>query len=548
MKLINIIYLFIFFSMIACSSPKQPVDLIVHNAVVYTVDETFTIQQAFAVHDGRYVAIGTNNAILGNFESEQVLDLEGQAVFPGFSDAHCHFYGYGTNLIKRADLVGTKSFEEVVERLKEHYEKHPTEWIEGRGWDQNDWAIKEFPVNELLNNAFPNIPVYLIRIDGHAAIANNEALKQSGITSDTKINGGEVILKNGIPTGVLIDNAMEFVSDIIPVPDDSFNHKALMMAQEKCFAVGLTSVTDAGLDKDIVQLIDKMQKEGDLKMRVNAMLSPTKENVEFFIKNGPYVTDQLTVRSIKLYADGALGSRGAKMIEPYSDDLGNVGLFMHEKEYYQKYCQLAFDNGYQVNTHAIGDEGNRFILETYADFLQGTNDRRWRIEHSQIVHPDDFKLFGQFSIIPSVQPTHATSDMYWAEDRVGHERIKGAYAYKQLLNENGWMPLGTDFPIEDIDPLKTFYAAIARQDAEGWPEEGFQMENALTREEALKGMTIWAAKAAFEEDKKGSIESGKVADFVVLGGDIMQLNTDLIPSLEVVSTFCDGIEVFGNEE
>lgn len=529
--------------MIACNSPREPVDLIVHNAVVYTVDETFTIQQAFAVQDGRFVAIGTNDAILGNYTSDQELDAKGKAVYPGFNDAHCHFYGFGTNLIKRADLVGTKSFEEVVDRLKEHHQKYPTEWVEGRGWDQNDWENKEFPNKDLLDEAFPNNPVYLIRIDGHAAISNSKALELAGINNQTEVNGGEFIKINGDVTGVLIDNAMDLVSKIIPEPDVIFNTKALKLAQEKCFGVGLTSVTDAGLDKDVVLLIDEMHKSGDLKMRINAMLSPNKNNMEHFVRNGPYVTKQLSVRSIKLYADGALGSRGAKMIEPYSDDPHNSGLFMHEKEYYHKYCKLALDNGYQVNTHAIGDEGNQFILETYAEYLKGENDLRWRIEHAQIMHADDFKLFGQYSIIPSVQPTHATSDMYWAEERVGHHRIKGGYAYKQLLKENEWMPLGTDFPIEHINPLYTFYAAVARKDLEGFPENGYQLENAISREEALRGMTIWAAKAAFEEDKKGSIESGKFADFVILEEDIMEVDLNIVPRIEVQNCFVSGVNV-----
>ncbi len=324
MKILNLFTLLLSVTMISCNSPKEPVDLIVHNAVVYTVDKTFTTHQAFAVKGGRFLAVGTSDAIFDNYHSDQVVDAEGKAIYPGFNDAHCHFYGFGTNLIKRADLVGTKSFEEVLERLKEHHQNNPSDWIEGRGWDQNDWENKEFPTRDLLDKAFPNNPVYLIRIDGHAAIANNEALKLAEITAGTKINGGEIILKNNKPTGVLIDNAMDLVSNIIPEPDEKFNRKALKLAQEKCFAVGLTSVTDAGLDKNIILLIDEMHKQGELKMKVNAMLSPSKENMEYFVKHGPYVTDQLSVRSIKLYADGALGSRGAKMIEPYSDDILSV--------------------------------------------------------------------------------------------------------------------------------------------------------------------------------------------------------------------------------
>ena len=532
--------------MYSCNHPKTQVDLIVHNATIYIVDEAFSVQQAFAVKDGKFVAVGSDNAILENFTSDNMIDAWQKPVYPGFYDAHCHFYGYGTNLIKRADLVGTKSFEEVIDRLKEHYDKYPSEWLEGRGWDQNDWEIKEFPTNDLLDKAFPDIPVYLIRIDGHAAIANTKALDNANITSSTLVQGGKVLVQNGKPTGVLIDSAAELIESIIPKPDEEFNRKALLIAEENCFAAGLTSVADAGLEKNIVELIDSMQKTGELKIRIYAMLSPTNENIEHFVKKGPYVTDKLSVRSIKLYADGALGSRGAKMLEPYSDDQGNTGIMMYDQEYYDKYCQLAKDHDYQINLHAIGDGGNRFGLETFAKFLKGKNDKRWRIEHAQIVHPDDFKLFGEYNVIPSVQPTHATSDMYWAEDRVGADRIKGGYAYKQLLDENGWIPLGTDFPIESINPLFTFFAAVARKDLNGWPNEGYYMENALSREEALRGITLWAAKASFEENQKGSIESGKVADFVMLEEDIMKIQEQDIPNVTVLSTYLSGIEVFQN--
>ena len=542
----KLFFISILLTMLSCKPPKEQVDLIVHNAFVYTVDEAFSTQQAFAVKDGKFVAVGSNNAILENFDAENIIDAGQKPVYPGFYDAHCHFYGYGTNLIKRADLVGTNSFEEVIIRLKVHFEKYPAEWLEGRGWDQNDWEIKKFPTKQLLDEAFPNVPVFLIRIDGHAAIANSLALKKAYISSSTVVQGGKVLVENGKPTGILIDNAVELIENVIPKPNEEFNRKALKMAEQNCFAVGLTSVADAGLDKNIVELMETMQHDGEINMRIYAMLSPTKENMERFVKNGPYITEKLSVRSIKLYADGALGSRGAKMIEPYTDDPGNNGLMMYDPEYYDKYCQLAFENNYQINLHAIGDGGNRFGLETFTKFLQGKNDRRWRIEHAQIVHPDDFKLFGDHNIIPSVQPTHATSDMYWAEDRVGAKRIIGAYAYKQLLDENGWIPLGTDFPIESINPLYTFYAAVARKDLNGWPEEGFQMENALSREETLRGITIWAAKASFEENVKGSIEAGKVADFVFLTKDIMHVEEKDIPDIKVISTYLSGVEVFQN--
>lgn len=544
MILSRIFTLIFLLAMISCTSQKEPVDIIVHNARVYTVDDQFSVQEAFAVKDGKFIAAGSNEDILQAFSSDLSIDADGKTIFPGFYDAHCHFYGYGTNKIKRADLVGATSYEEVVDLVIAHDKAYESEWIEGRGWDQNDWEDKNFPTKDLLDHAFPAKPVYLIRIDGHAALVNSAALELAGIKASTKVEGGDVILMNGEPTGVLIDNAMGLVSRIIPDPDKSFNRKALLKAQEDCFAVGLTSVADAGLRKDVVLLIDDMQKANELKMRIYAMLTPNDENIEHFVVNGPYITDQLVVRSLKLFADGALGSRGAKMIDDYSDDPHNSGLYMHSASYYLELCNLAYDNNYQVNTHAIGDGGNRFVLETYAGFLNGKNDLRWRIEHAQIVHPDDFSKFGEYSIIPSVQPTHATSDMYWADERVGHHRIKGAYAFRQLMEENGWIPLGTDFPIENISPLYTFYAAVARKDLKGWPEEGFQVENALTRRDALKGITLWAAMSSFEELVKGSIEPGKFADFVILDQDIMQVEMPEVPEVTVLSTFVAGEEVY----
>lgn len=523
---------------------KIKVDLIVYNAKVYTVNDNFHIVQAFAVEDGKFVATGTNQEILNKYQSEEIVDADGKAIFPGFIDAHCHFYGYAMNLIQSSDLTGTVSFEEVIERAREHHQKFQIGWIMGRGWDQNDWEVKEFPTKELLDQTFGEIPVYLTRIDGHAAIVNSEAMRRAGITNETVVKGGEIRLEKGQPTGLLLDNAMELISAIIPPPDVEKQREALHLAESKCFAVGLTSVQDAGLDKENIELIDQMHREGTLKMRIYAMMTPTEANIKSYLTKAPYTTDHLTVRSVKLYADGALGSRGARMIEPYSDDPGNVGLLMYEPEFYRKMCELALKYGFQVNTHAIGDAGNRFVLNLYSDYLKEKNDLRWRIEHAQVIDSEDFNKFQEFSIIPSVQPTHATSDMYWAQDRVGSERIKYAYAYKYLLKQNGWIPLGTDFPVENINPLYTFYSAVSRKDLQGKPEDGFQPENALSREETLRGMTIWAAKAAFEENIKGSIEPGKFADFVILDSDIMTEDIKEIPSTKVISTYLDGKKVF----
>lgn len=546
MKYFRILVLVLFvFHVMSCNTMKKA-DLIVKNAKIYTVDKNFALASALAVKDGKILAVGNNDEIISAFEAFEVLDCEGKPVYPGLIDAHCHFTGYGVGLLKRADLVDTRSFDEILAIMKEHQQKFPSAfWIEGRGWDQNDWPEKQFPTREELDALFPDNPVILTRIDGHAAIVNKMALQLAGIDANTRVEGGDVILKNGEPTGVLIDNAIDRVTAIIPEPDEKQTAAALLAAQENCFAVGLTSVHDAGLDKNVILQIDSLQKSGLLKMNIYAMLSPTRENFTTFVEKGVYQTAKLTVRSIKLYADGALGSRGARMLSAYSDQPENNGLILTSPDQIRKYCQKAVDHGYQVNTHAIGDSANRLMLNVYGEFLKDKNDLRWRIEHCQVVAPEDFQLFEKYSIVPSSQPTHATSDMYWADERLGSERIKGAYAYQQLLAANGWIPLGTDFPIENINPLYTFFAAVERKDLKGWPEEGFQMENALSRTDALKGMTIWAAMAAFEENVRGSLEPGKNADFVVLEKDIMTIPGYEIPKVKVVKTFVDGKEVFG---
>lgn len=520
------------------------VDLIVTNARVYTVNNSFAVAESFAVQDGKFLAVGSNEEISSKYSSDQIIDCGGKPVYPGFNDAHCHFYGYGMDLMQYANLTGTESQEIIYNKLQEHYKIVGGKWLLGRGWDQNLWPEKDFPDNKRLNELFADIPVYLVRIDGHAAWCNEAALKLTGITSATKVNGGEVLLKNGQLTGVLIDNAMELVFKRIPEPGTELKKTALLEAQKSCFAAGLTSVTDCGLSKKTILLMDSLQKAGDLKMRINVMMDPSRENFDYFLKKEPYITDRLQVRSIKLYADGALGSRGAYLLQDYSDDPGNRGILMNQESYFDTICQKAYDAGFQVATHCIGDGANRFILNIYSKYLNGKNDLRWRIEHAQVVAPEDFALFGNYSVIPSVQATHATSDMLWADERLGRERIKSAYAYRQLMEQNGWIPNGTDFPIEDINPIKTFYAAVFRKNMDRIPTKGFQMENALTREQSLRSITIWAAKAGFEEQKKGSIEPGKSADFVLLNTDLMNCNEDEIRSAKVVKTFLEGEMVY----
>lgn len=564
-KILNLILVLLILTMIGCSNTEKA-DLIVHNARIYTVNDLFEIAEAMVIKDGKIIAIGAEHEIRNKYNAEKIIDAKKQAIYPGFIDAHCHFVGYALNL-KKVNLIGTTSFDEVVKRVEVFSKNNTEEWIIGRGWDQNDWEVKEFPSKEKLDSLFPTRPIFLTRIDGHAAIANAEALRRANITSKTQINGGAIITHNqqkisnqqitftnkeqqldnsSLLTGMLVDNALGLVHKVIPQPNLKDLEDALLVAQYKLFEAGITTVDDAGLSKDTIDLIDKLQQEDKLKMKVYAMISGNENMLNYYLEKGPYKTDMLNVRSFKFYADGALGSRGACLIEPYSDVLNNNhhGLLISEEDFFNKYAPLLYEKGFQMNTHCIGDSANRLILDVYANTLKGVNDKRWRIEHAQVIHPNDFEKFKTYTIIPSIQSTHATSDMKWAEDRLGHERVKGAYAYKDLLKQNGIVALGTDFPVEDISPIKTFYAAVVRKDNNGFPENGYQMENALTRKEALKGMTIWAAISNFEENEKGSLEVGKAADFVILNNDIMQTDEKNILAIKVVETFINGENVF----
>jgi predicted amidohydrolase YtcJ len=535
---------------ISCSSSNE-VDMILFNGKVYTVDSAFTVAEAVAVKDGKIIATGTNDAIQKEYRAKEKMDLQGKYLYPGFIDAHAHFYRYGLGL-RECDLVGTTSWSEILQRLDAYAKTIPAgEWIIGRGWDQNDWDAEglpgdrqEFPVNDSLNSRFPNNPVILTRVDGHAAIVNNVALQKARITASTKLIGGDVILNNGKPTGVLIDNAIDLVSAIIPNANKEQAIEALLKAQQNCFAAGLTTVDDCGLGFEEVEHIEAAYKQGNFKMRLYVMLSDAKRNYDYIFQRGMIKTDRLNVRSFKVYADGALGSRGACLLQPYSDKANHYGFLLSNPEHFDSVAKVIFEKGFQMCTHAIGDSGNRTILNIYGKYLKEKNDLRWRIEHAQVVNSNDFNMFGRYSIIPSVQPTHGTSDMYWAEQRLGKERVKGAYAFNDLLKQNGWIPLGTDFPVEDIDPIKTFYAAVFRKDAKGWPDGGYQMENALTREAALRGMTIWAARSNFEENEKGSIEKNKLADFVLMDTDLMNASFEDILKAKVVKTICGGEVVY----
>lgn len=518
---------------------KEAVDLIVHHAVVHTVDSAFSIASAFAVKDGEFIKVGNDEEILGHYTAPNIVDNKGKPVYPGFIDAHGHFYNYGLGL-QNANLTGTKSFSEVVQVLAEHREKYPeAPWIIGRGWDQNDWAKKAFPTKDTLDLLFPDTPVLLSRIDGHAALVNQKALDLAEVDEHTPVKGGLIQ-----PTGLLIDNAIGLIRQHIPAPSTSQKISGLLQAQRECFKAGLTTVADPGLGKPVIDLIDSLHKAGILQMRIYAMLDPTESNMSYYFEHGPYKTDHLNVRSFKIYGDGALGSRGACLLDPYYDDPDNTGFLLSTIHTFQSLAKDIYTHGFQMNTHAIGDSANRVLLNIYKSVLQRKNNRRWRIEHAQIVSGEDLPAFGDFGIIPSVQPTHATSDMYWAEERLGRERMHTAYRLESLLEENGVIALGSDFPVESINPLYGFHAAITRRDGHGFPEGGFLPDEKLSRKEALKGMTIWAAYANFEEHEKGSIEAGKFADFVILEKDIMKVDPSEIRDTKVVATYLAGKRVY----
>ena len=535
------LYTLLLSALVLASCSTEKADLIIHNAKIYTVNDAFDIKSAVAIKDGKFIAIG-GEEILSKYNANDLLDLKGLAVYPGLIDAHCHFYQLGLAQ-EQVDLRGSKSVEEIIDRINAHLKENNDDVILGRGWDQNLWEEKVFPNKAALDQAFPGKLVILERVDGHAAYVNSEVLNRAKITAKTKVDGGEVILENGTPSGVLVDKASDLAYAILPAPSVEKKIRALKKAEAIAFENGLTTVDDAGLNRDIIELIDSLHTSKQLKIRVYGMISNAKENLEHYLNKGISQTERLTIRSVKVYADGALGSRGAALKSPYADDPKNTGLFLTTKQQIEDLALVLAEKGFQMNTHAIGDAANQVVLDAYTKALVDVEDPRWRVEHAQVVEKQDLEKFGP-KVIPSVQPTHATSDMEWADERLGEERVQNAYTYKELLDWAGKLALGTDFPVEKVNPLHTFYAAVARKSLEGNPQGGYQTANALSRSEALKGMTSWAAYANFEEDFKGSIEIGKVADLVILSKDIMTVKESEILQAKVVATLMDGEVVY----
>lgn len=529
-------------------APSGPIT-IVSNATIHTVDKSNPLVEAFAHQSGAIIATGTIESLNTSYPNAQQLDLAGATVVPGFIDAHGHLLGLGQSLMN-VDLVGSESKHDIVERLEKSAVDLPAgQWLLGRGWDQNDWSVKELPTAADLDAAFPDRPIWLERVDGHANWANSAAMAiaDTDLSGDWQPNGGEIVRdEEGNATGVFIDNAVAVIQDKVPTTSEAELNEALRRAVEKTASVGLTGMHDAGTSLGVWELLQNMNAQDKLDLRVYAMADGNSEMLDHLCRYGTTIdpTGRLNARSVKLYSDGALGSRGAALLADYSDDAPNKGLLIESKESLTMLAKRAVECGLQVNIHAIGDRGNRVTLDVLEASAQSYNPGRHRIEHSQVIALSDFHRFKDLGLIASVQPTHATSDMYWAEDRLGPDRIKGAYAWQRFVELGVPLALGSDFPVEKPDPLLGFYAAITRQDTKGWPDGGWYAGDRLSREQALYGFTQGAAYAAFQEEHLGSIATGKRADFVVLSKDIMSIPATEILTTNILATYIDGEAVF----
>jgi predicted amidohydrolase YtcJ len=536
----------------AGAQTRGPADLVITNARIYTVDDTRPVVQALAVRDGKILFVGSvHEAMALRGPSTRVIDATGQTIIPGMVDAHAHLLGLGQAL-RQVDLVGTKSYEEVVSRVTAAARGLPAgRWILGQGWDQNDWGDTRFPTHDALSRALPDNPVYLTRVDGHAGLANAAAMRAAGVTTATPDPSGGRIERTATrePTGVFVDNAKDLIERIIPSPTREEDRKALRAAIADAHRYGLVGVHDAGESRATIDLMEEMAKAGELPFRLYVMISDDSAAIAHYLAIGPrsgLYDDHLWVRAIKLYADGALGSRGAALLAPYDDDPDNRGLLVSAPAHIEHVAELALQGGFQVATHAIGDRGNRIVLDAYEAALKAhpTADHRFRIEHAQILDHDDIPRFAEMGVIPSMQAVHQTSDMYWAASRLGPARLYGAYAWRSLLNTGVVVPNGSDFPVESVNPLFSFHSAVSRQDADNWPVGGWMPEQRMTRQEALESMTIWPAYAAFQERIMGSLTPGKLADFDILDRDIMTVPERDILGTTVLATYIGGKAVY----
>lgn len=537
-------YLLSFITMFSCAMHLIAQDLTVYTAKkIYVADTAMNEVESIVCEKDKIIFTGPTALSKALYPNAKVVHFKNQFIYPGMIDAHCHFLAWCKGL-KEADLVGTKSEKDVIKRLKKFAKTTSRSWIVGRGWDQNDWKNKSFPTLTLLDKAFPNTPVFLKRIDGHAAWINTAAIKALNLNINQTILGGEFVFQNGQFTGILIDNAVDLVSGFVPPLPQKELDAAVIEGAKRCYAAGLTTLDEAGLTTAEVNYLDQLQRTGNLNLRIYAMLSASKESFAYVTEQGWNNNGMMHVGAVKFYLDGALGSRGALMKKDYCDRLGHKGLLLNNLRDFENYSYFLAQKSWQVCVHAIGDSANALALQTFGKLRNYNEGLRWRIEHAQIVDPKDFNLFGKYGVVPSVQPTHATSDAPWAATRICENRLQGAYNYAELCKQAGMVALGTDFPVEDISPIKTFYSAVTRKDAAGNVKAPFQPEGALTRKQALLGMTLWAAYANREENDKGSLEPNKFADFVVLNTDLMVAPEKALKKAKVKYTYIGGKNVF----
>lgn len=532
---------------ISCS--KQVADLVIIGGKIGTVDKDFSITEAVAAQDGRIIFVGKNvdaKKYIG--KNTRLIELDGELVLPGLIDAHGHLTGYGQSL-EYIDLVGTDSYQEIIDLVSVKIKStKPDEWIHGRGWDQNDWNIKEFPTHQALSEISPNNPVVLSRIDGHAILANKMAMEVAGVSETTPdIVGGKIYRDSkGNPTGIFVDNAEYFITKHIPKYSQTDLYRIINNSATNLLKYGITGIHDAGIPISRINDYKYLIDNNKMPIRINAMLADTiaAENIDYLntYNIDSYGNDLLRLKSVKLYADGALGSRGAALLEPYSDDPGNKGLIVTDSLHMIKVAKNALKNDFQVCTHAIGDRAIRTVLNVYEAVLKEypKEDHRFRIEHSQIVNLDDVPRYAELGVIPAMQPQHAVSDMPWVEARIGSDRQKGAYAWRSFIENGSIIPCGSDVPVEIPDPLIGIYNSVTRQETNGFLDDGWIPEEKMTIQEVIKGYTIWAAQSAFQEDILGSIEVGKYADFTILDKDILSINPLEILNTNILYTIVSG--------
>jgi len=526
--------------------------LIVTNARIYTADDAQPLAEAMAISGGRLQFVGSAvEAMALRGPATKLVDAGGRTIIPGMTDAHAHLYQLGV-VLRQVDLTGTRSYEEIVARVVAKAATLPAGTpVIGRGWDQNDWSDTRLPSNTPLSAATPNHPVVLTRVDGHAMLANAVAITKAGITAETKDPEGGRILRDarGAISGVFVDNAQRLLEPAARGGAAANPRDLLRSAVQEANRWGITGVHDMGVQPSVVSTYEAAAQAGELTLRAYVFLSGDSSSVAWAFAKGPrsaLFDGRLWVRGIKLYGDGALGSRGAALLDPYADDAQNTGLLVMQPEYIRGVSEQALRNGWQLATHAIGDRANRIALDAYAAAFKTVPvaDHRFRIEHAQIIHHDDIGRFMPLGVIPSMQASHQTSDMYWAGNRLGTERLRGAYAWRSLLATGAIIPNGSDFPVENVNPLLSFHAAIARQDADNFPAGGWYPEQRMTREEALRSMTIWPARSAFQEAVLGSLTAGKHADFVLLDQDIMRIAPELVLQTRVLQTWVGGAKVY----